>query len=198
MQWLRNIEAGRPARLVRRRKVLVLSDPVRLHGAEGARLVPAWTRVALRLLGTDEFVSLRADDPYDRPQEVARCRVRAIRRRPSTSTSRPSPPPRAPRCGVVRDRLVDAVPDAGQVISYQVPTITYRGTGLVALSVAKTHCSLHLMSPPLARALAGSLPEGRLSGATLHFPADAPLSEETVRRIADLRMAEVDARLDAR
>ncbi|WP_028045200.1 nitroreductase/quinone reductase family protein [Cellulomonas sp. URHE0023] len=70
VQWLRNIEAGRPARLVRRRTVLALSDPVRLRGAEGARLVPAWTRAALRLLGTDEFVSLRADDPYDRPQEV--------------------------------------------------------------------------------------------------------------------------------
>lgn len=68
VQWLRNIEAGRPARLVRRRTVLVLSDPVRLRGAEGARLVPAWTRGALRLLGTDEFVSLRADDPYDRPR----------------------------------------------------------------------------------------------------------------------------------
>ncbi|WP_051274980.1 iron chaperone [Cellulomonas sp. URHD0024] len=99
---------------------------------------------------------------------------------------------------VVRDRLVAAVPGAGQIISYQVPTITYRGTGLVALSIAKTHCSLHLMSPPLARSLAGSLPDGRLSGATVHFAADAPLSEETVRRIAGLRMAEVDARLDAR
>jgi deazaflavin-dependent oxidoreductase (nitroreductase family) len=66
VQWLRNIEAGRPARLVRRRRVLVLSDPVRLRGDEGARLVPGWTRLALRLLGTDEFVSLRADDPYDR------------------------------------------------------------------------------------------------------------------------------------
>ena len=70
VQWLQNIEAGRPARLVRRGRVLVLSDPVRLHGTDGARLVPAWTQVALRLLGTDEFVSLRADDPYDRPQEV--------------------------------------------------------------------------------------------------------------------------------
>jgi deazaflavin-dependent oxidoreductase (nitroreductase family) len=66
VQWLRNIEAGRPARLVRRRRVLVLSDPVRLHGAQGARSVPRWTRLGLRLLGTDEFVSLRADDPYHR------------------------------------------------------------------------------------------------------------------------------------
>ncbi len=70
VQWLRNIEAGRPARLVRRRRVLVLSDPVRLDGSDGARLVPAWTRAALRVLGTHEFVSLRADDPYDRPREV--------------------------------------------------------------------------------------------------------------------------------
>lgn len=99
---------------------------------------------------------------------------------------------------VVRDRLVAAVPDAGQTISYQVPTITYRGVGLVALSVAKAHCSLHLMSPPLARSLAGTLPEGKLSGATLQFPDDAPLSDETVRRISALRMAEVDERLDAR
>lgn len=66
VQWLRNIEAGRPARLVRRRRVLALSDPVRLHGAEGARSVPRWTRLALRALGTDEFVSLQADDPYHR------------------------------------------------------------------------------------------------------------------------------------
>lgn len=97
---------------------------------------------------------------------------------------------------LVRDRLVAVVPDAEQVISYQVPTIRYRGAGLVALSVAKTHCSLHLMSPPLATSLAGTLTEGRLSGATLHFDADAPLSEATVRLIATRRMAEVDARLD--
>lgn len=96
---------------------------------------------------------------------------------------------------VVRDRLLEVVPDAEQVISYQVPTIKYRGAGLVALSVARTHCSLHLMSPPLATALAGVLTEGKLSGATLQFDAAAPLSAETVRLIAERRMAEVDARL---
>ena len=95
---------------------------------------------------------------------------------------------------LVRDRLLDVVPDAEQVISYQVPTVRYRGRGLVALSVAKTHCSLHLMSPPLARQLEGSLREGRLSGATLQFDAHAPLSEDLVRHIVAMRIAEVDAR----
>ncbi|MEZ0448810.1 iron chaperone [Cellulomonas sp. ICMP 17802] len=106
------------------------------------------------------------------------------------------PPDQGAALRVVRDRLVAVVPDAEQVISYQVPTIRYRGAGLVALSVAKEHCSLHLMSPPLARSLAGTLTEGRLSGATLHFDAATPLSEATVRLVATRRMAEVDARLD--
>ena len=96
----------------------------------------------------------------------------------------------------VRDHFLAVVPGAEQVISYQVPTIKYRGAGLVALSVAKAHCSVHLMSPPLARALAGTLTEGHLSGATLQFDAAKPLSEETVWLVATRRMAEVDARLD--
>ncbi|GEA87871.1 nitroreductase family deazaflavin-dependent oxidoreductase [Cellulomonas cellasea] len=59
VQWLRNLEAGE-ARLVRRRVVYRLTDPVRLHGDTGARLVPAWTRAALRALQVDEFVELHA------------------------------------------------------------------------------------------------------------------------------------------
>ncbi len=64
--WLRNVLASGDARLVRARRVLVLSEPARLHGDDGARLVPAWTRAALRVLRVDEFVELRAV-PRDGP-----------------------------------------------------------------------------------------------------------------------------------
>jgi uncharacterized protein YdhG (YjbR/CyaY superfamily) len=100
--------------------------------------------------------------------------------------------------GQVRDVLVSLVPDAGQVISYQVPCITYRGKPLVSISHARDHLSLHLQSPPLARALERSVTEGRWSGATLHFTAETPLSEATLRQVVDGRMAEVDAALEAR
>jgi uncharacterized protein YdhG (YjbR/CyaY superfamily) len=96
----------------------------------------------------------------------------------------------------VRTLLRDAIPGVTETISYQIPVFTYRGRGLVGLSAARTHCSLHLMSPPAAAALKGELTEGTLSGATLQFPNDAPLSEATIRRIVAMRMAEVDARLD--
>ncbi|MGY4642243.1 iron chaperone [Cellulomonas sp. URHB0016] len=100
--------------------------------------------------------------------------------------------------GEVRDTLVALVPDAGQVISYQVPCITYRGKPLVSISHARDHLSLHLQSPPLAQALSRVVTEGHWSGATLHFTADAPLSEATLRQVVQGRIAEVDAVLAAR
>ena len=95
----------------------------------------------------------------------------------------------------VRRMLEDAIPGVEAVISYQVPIFRYRGQGLVGISAGKKHCSLHLMSPPLAASIGGELTEGKMSGATLHFDADDPLSERTVRLIVERRMAEVDARL---
>lgn len=108
------------------------------------------------------------------------------------------PPDDARALRAVRDVLVELVPDAGQVISYQVPCLTYRGRALVSLSQSRHHLSLHLQSPPLARALAAELPDERWSGATLHFTPDALPSRATLERVVRGRVAEVDARLAAR
>jgi uncharacterized protein YdhG (YjbR/CyaY superfamily) len=94
---------------------------------------------------------------------------------------------------IVRDRIVAIVPEAEQVISYRVPTFRVRGKGLVALSATAKDCSLLLMSPPAATELAGALTEGSLSGATLHFPPAAPLTEETLRTVLAVRLRELGA-----
>jgi uncharacterized protein YdhG (YjbR/CyaY superfamily) len=94
----------------------------------------------------------------------------------------------------IRRVILDAIPDSAEHIGYGVPIFDYRRRGLVGLSVAKEYCSLHLMSPPLARELAPSITEGDFVGATLHFTPDRPLSEETVRLIVARRVAEVNAR----
>ena len=93
----------------------------------------------------------------------------------------------------IRRVILEAIPGAGEHIGYGIPIFDYRRRGLVGLSVAKEHCSLHLMSPPLARELAGTLSEGDLVGCTVHFTPERPLSEATVRRIVRMRVAEVDA-----
>jgi deazaflavin-dependent oxidoreductase (nitroreductase family) len=68
VQWLHNVQAH-DARLVHGGRVYRAHAPVRLHGDDGARLVPAWTRAALRALHVDEFVELRADE-LTRPAAV--------------------------------------------------------------------------------------------------------------------------------
>ena len=94
----------------------------------------------------------------------------------------------------IRRWILAAIPGGSERIGYQIPMFEYQRRGLVGLSVAQQYCSLHLMSPPLARALKDQLTEGDLVGATLHFTADDPISEETVRLIVARRIAEVDAR----
>ena len=94
----------------------------------------------------------------------------------------------------IRRVILDAIPDSAEHIGYGVPIFDYRRRGLVGLSVAKEYCSLHLMSPPLARELAPTITEGDLVGATLHFAPDQPLSEDVVRLIVARRVAEVNAR----
>ena len=98
----------------------------------------------------------------------------------------------------IRRVILDAIPDSAEHIGYGVPIFDYRRHGLVGLSVAENHCSLHLMSPPLARELKGVLDEGDLVGATLHFAPEQPLGENTVRLIVARRIAEVDARTVAK
>lgn len=95
----------------------------------------------------------------------------------------------------IRRWILAAIPGGSERIGYQIPMFDYQRRGLVGLSVAQQYCSLHLMSPPLARELQGALSEGDLVGCTVHFTAERPLSEATVRQIVRMRVAEVDARV---
>lgn len=90
----------------------------------------------------------------------------------------------------VRDRIVEVLPDMEQVISYRVPIFRHRGRALIGLSATAKECSLLLMSPSAAAALAGTLTEGTLSGATLHFAPEKPLGVETLRTIIEYRVGE--------
>jgi uncharacterized protein YdhG (YjbR/CyaY superfamily) len=102
------------------------------------------------------------------------------------------PPEQGRAIDAVRQVILATVPGCTEHIGYGVPIFDYRKRGLVGLSVAEDYCSLHLMSPPLARELKAQITEGDLVGATLHFTPDEPLSEATVLLILERRMAEVD------
>jgi uncharacterized protein YdhG (YjbR/CyaY superfamily) len=53
----------------------------------------------------------------------------------------------------LREVILSVMPEAEQVISYGVPMFRRNGKGVIAMSAKRDYCSLHLMSPPLAKAM---------------------------------------------
>jgi len=85
---------------------------------------------------------------------------------------------------------LSVMPDAEEVISYGVPMFKRNGTGVIAMSAKKDYCSLHLMSPPLAKAMADELKK-YIKGVTLHFTPDKPLPVSLVKKIVKARLKEM-------
>ena len=90
----------------------------------------------------------------------------------------------------LRNVILSVMPDAEEVISYGVPMFKRNGKGVVSMSAKKDYCSLHLMSPPLAKALESEL-KPYLKGVTLHFKPDQPLPAPLVKKIVKARLKEM-------
>jgi uncharacterized protein YdhG (YjbR/CyaY superfamily) len=65
------------------------------------------------------------------------------------------------------------------------------GKGVISMSAKKDYCSLHLMSPPLAKAMETEL-KPYLKGVTLHFKPEKPLPAALVKKIVKARLKELD------
>src|SRR3990172_5091533 len=90
----------------------------------------------------------------------------------------------------LRKVILSVMPDAEEVISYGVPMFKLNGKGVIAVSAKKDYCSLHLMSPPLAKAMEKDLKK-YLKGVTLHFTPEKPLPVSLVKKIVKTRPKEM-------
>jgi uncharacterized protein YdhG (YjbR/CyaY superfamily) len=93
----------------------------------------------------------------------------------------------------LRRMIRDAEPELTEAISYRMPTFKYRGRPLVGLSAAKDHCSLHFMGY-VPSELEPDLARYDTAKGTVRFPTGEPLPEALVRRILEVRVAQVAAR----
>lgn len=94
----------------------------------------------------------------------------------------------------LRNTILSLVPDAEEVISYQVPTIKYAGHPLVSFAAAKKHCSFYGMSPAVTNTMQKELAGYDTSPGTIRFPFDKPLPATLVKKIIRARMKETDDR----
>jgi uncharacterized protein YdhG (YjbR/CyaY superfamily) len=83
------------------------------------------------------------------------------------------------------------VPGVQERISYGTSVIFALNRDLVGFVAQKKHLSFFTMSPELAAAMRDEIERThRVSGATVHFDPDNPLSESLVERILDARLKE--------
>lgn len=93
----------------------------------------------------------------------------------------------------VRAILRQALPDAEEVISYQIAA--YRIDGVVAVFFAgwQAHFSLYPVSPALVAAFASDLARYEVSKGTIRFPLAAPVPARLIARLAKFRAGEARA-----
>ena len=96
----------------------------------------------------------------------------------------------------LRETIRAAAPDTTEVISYQMPTFKYHGRALVGFAAFKNHCSVFPYSKSVMATLEEELRpfDVESKGATIRFTTDEPLPDELVRKLVQVRMAEIEAR----
>jgi uncharacterized protein YdhG (YjbR/CyaY superfamily) len=85
----------------------------------------------------------------------------------------------------IRRTVRNAVPTAGETISYQMPTITLNGTSLVHFAAWKHHIGLYPI-PTADEALERELAPYRATKDTVRLPLQQPIPYDLVERLVAL------------
>ena len=94
----------------------------------------------------------------------------------------------------LRRTISRAVPDATEVISYQIPAYRYQGKLLVGFAAFKDHCTFFVMSASVMRAHASELKGYDVIKSGIHFPLSRPLPANLVEKLVKARIAENEER----
>jgi uncharacterized protein YdhG (YjbR/CyaY superfamily) len=95
----------------------------------------------------------------------------------------------------LRQTIVSIVPDAEECISYGMPAFRKGGKIVAGFAAFKTHLSYLPHSGSVLGKLSDDLAGYRSTKGSLHFPIDRPLPKALVKKLIDVRLNEVRARL---
>ena len=88
----------------------------------------------------------------------------------------------------------EVVPEAVEGTSYSMAALLYRRTGLIATVRAKKFLSLYPYSGSVLADLAGDLTEFETTSGSVHYSVEHPLPDDLLRRVVELRRAEIDVK----
>ncbi len=105
-----------------------------------------------------------------------------------------APEPQRATLTQLRAVLAGMLPDAEEGLSYGVPAFKVGGRPVAGFAYAKKHCSYFPHSGAILDQVEDALLAGHeWSKGTLRFPIDEIPSEELLRRLIDLRLAQINS-----
>jgi uncharacterized protein YdhG (YjbR/CyaY superfamily) len=87
----------------------------------------------------------------------------------------------------VRRAIRKTLPDADEVISYQMPAFKLHGRAVIDFAGWKQHYSLYPATGPLVAALRDELAPHQAGKGTIRFPLSGPVPVRLIQRIAKFR-----------
>ena len=99
------------------------------------------------------------------------------------------------RLSAIRGLVHEIVPDAKEVISYDMPAFKYRKKILIYFAAFKKHIGFYAL-PSGKEAFMDRLSEYKTSKGTVQFPYDKQLPLDLIREMIIYRMNEIDLKLD--
>lgn len=99
-----------------------------------------------------------------------------------------APEPHRTTLRSLRETLRLLLPDAVETISYNMPAFKVAGKAVAGYAHFKRHCSYFPHSGSVIPELADQLDGYDWDKGTLRFPVDAPLPEDLVRRLVEVRL----------
>ena len=95
---------------------------------------------------------------------------------------------------MLRRTILEIVPDAEQVISYRVPAFRVGGKTIAGFAAFKNHLSYLPFSGSVIAQLTDELDGYATTKSSLHFPIDRPLPKALLKKLIELRLADIDHR----
>lgn len=90
----------------------------------------------------------------------------------------------------LRQIIKEIVPDATEVISYNMPAFKYHGSLLVYFAACKNHCGFYPGSGSTVAQLGDELKGYKTTKGSIHFPYDKPLPKALINKVVLLRIKE--------
>lgn len=104
-----------------------------------------------------------------------------------------APEPQSSTLEALRTTILAVLPDADQIISYGIPTFALNGDSIAGIAAYKAHCSYFPMSGSVLRELPKETAGYSTSKGTLRFPIDQPLPASLVKKLIEVRLAQLPA-----